>query len=138
MFRALELPKLLDQWVLETRQHKLSMRNPGLEPGSLAAHEPESCASTNSASSARINSIMLRFNIIHYNQGVRQLLKPFLKDFVSQHWVGEGGGTKNTIQKIQGCDKKFQIGQTAANAFQARGQDNPLLAGEGIHHTEGK
>jgi hypothetical protein len=30
----------------------LGMRNPGLEPGRLAPHEPESCASTNSASSA--------------------------------------------------------------------------------------
>ncbi len=30
------------------------MRNPGLEPGSLAALEPESSASTNSASSAGV------------------------------------------------------------------------------------
>jgi hypothetical protein len=31
------------------------MRNPGLEPGSLAALEPESSASANSASSAHID-----------------------------------------------------------------------------------
>lgn len=31
---------------------KIDMRNPGLEPGSLAALEPESSASANSASSA--------------------------------------------------------------------------------------
>ena len=34
---------------------KIDMRNPGLEPGSLAALEPESSASANSASSAGIN-----------------------------------------------------------------------------------
>ena len=38
------------------------MRNPGLEPGSLAALEPESSASANSASSAGI--IYLPFYII--------------------------------------------------------------------------
>jgi hypothetical protein len=34
----------------------LRMRNPGLEPGRLAPHEPESCASTNSASSALVTN----------------------------------------------------------------------------------
>jgi len=39
------------------------MRNPGLEPGSLAALEPESSASANSASSAGIK-FYLHFLII--------------------------------------------------------------------------
>jgi hypothetical protein len=34
------------------------MRNPGLEPGSLAALEPESSASANSASSADIDNFL--------------------------------------------------------------------------------
>jgi hypothetical protein len=41
------------------------MRNPGLEPGSLAALEPESSASANSASSAGIE-LYPRFTIIAY------------------------------------------------------------------------
>jgi hypothetical protein len=41
--------------------YKLTMRNPGLEPGSLAAHEPESCASTNSASPASNYLYLLGF-----------------------------------------------------------------------------
>ena len=35
------------------------MRNPGLEPGSLAALEPESSASANSASSAGIRQFLI-------------------------------------------------------------------------------
>ncbi len=41
------------------------MRNPGLEPGSLAALEPESSASANSASSACIFCVIL-FTSFHY------------------------------------------------------------------------
>ena len=38
--------------ILGVLRKKSPMRNPGLEPGSLAALEPESSASANSASSA--------------------------------------------------------------------------------------
>ncbi len=46
---------------LHTRYSAFStdMRNPGLEPGSLAALEPESSASANSASSANLQCIIM-------------------------------------------------------------------------------
>ena len=49
------------------------MRNPGLEPGSLAALEPESSASANSASSADIelylhHSLLLLLNYLHLSR----------------------------------------------------------------------
>jgi hypothetical protein len=47
------------------------MRNPGLEPGSLAALEPESSASANSASSAGID-ILLTISYFYLNIGVCQ------------------------------------------------------------------
>jgi hypothetical protein len=50
-----------EQFNLLPLAYKLTMRNPGLEPGSLAAHEPESCASTNSASPASNYLYLIRF-----------------------------------------------------------------------------
>lgn len=114
------------------------MRNPGLEPGSLAAHEPESCASTNSASSARTNSLSLRLTIIHYRGGIRQLPQNGFSKFYAARKYGQTmlpavrqgpfaeADKENTAQKTQGYDNKFQNQRTGLNVSPTHGRGTPL------------
>lgn len=87
----------------------LKMRNPGLEPGQVASLEPESSASTNSASSARL------FCFASYLTALLTRFAALL--FIFEAWLAAQFSSALFATTVSNSALKFSIRQLSRKIF---------------------